>query len=71
MKKLRLDLEDLAVDSFRMDGGDEQGGTVHGQAVWTWWWSACNTCDNTCDAAVATCGASCGVACRWTVNTPD
>lgn len=71
MKKLKLDVESLAVDSFPVDDGGARGGTVHGQAVWTWWWSACDTCDKTCDPAVATCGATCGPACQWTKNTPD
>lgn len=70
MKKLHLDLDDLAVESFRTDSDRSDGGTVQGH-VWTWFWTGCDTCANTCDAGAATCGASCGVACRQTVNTPD
>ncbi|MBB4635085.1 hypothetical protein [Longimicrobium terrae] len=78
MKKLRLDIEEIAVESFIMSEESLEVGTVRGQqdaaeaiAGGGTIFSLCNTCDNTCDVNAATCGASCGTACRPTVNTPD
>lgn len=77
MKKLRLDVENISVESFAVDseagigtvrGNNEaMGAAAGGGTLFSW----CNTCPATCDVAAATCGASCGVACRPTVNTPD
>ncbi len=71
MKKLRLDLECLAVESFQPQSDFPEGGTVRGHDDWTLSLSGCDTCAATCDVGDATCGASCGVACRASVNTPD
>ncbi|HSU12490.1 hypothetical protein [Longimicrobium sp.] len=70
-KKLRLDLEAIAVDTFDLGENHASYGTVHARsegdapaeavAAGTLWWSWCSTCD----------GASCGVACVATKNTPD
>ncbi|HEU0301251.1 MAG TPA: hypothetical protein VFR37_17435 [Longimicrobium sp.] len=56
MKKIRLDLEHLSVDSFATaEAGDADRGTVHGH------WSQMGTCDG----RVATCqfGGTCGPGC--------
>lgn len=72
MKKLRLDIEEIAVESFSMSDDSLEVGTVRGQQ------DGANAADgtflslcNTCDVNAATCGATCGTACRPTVNTPD
>ncbi|HEU0054270.1 MAG TPA: hypothetical protein VFQ39_13880 [Longimicrobium sp.] len=55
MKKIRLDLARLRVDSFDTAAADAEEGTVHGL------WSQ----PGTCDARVATCqyGGTCGPGC--------
>lgn len=57
MKKLRLELDALAVESFATGAGPgDRLGTVRGAAV-----ARCNTCANDCDPL--TCGPSCIGAC--------
>jgi hypothetical protein len=73
MKKLRLDIEEIAVESFAMSDESLDVGTVRGQQDAAYpiadgtFLSLCNTCD----VNAASCGASCGTACRPTINTPD
>ena len=62
MRKIRLKLDDLAVDSFRTDGGEEtKAGTVHAHD--TFFCSAgseCATCQAWgCPADTSTCFVSC------------
>ena len=67
MKKFRLSLDDLSVDTFRVDNPEPGSGTVRGAeqedgmaaAITGWSW-LCGSCVNTCDAAVNTCAKSCG-----------
>lgn len=63
MKKLRLDLEELAVESFDTDRADEQKGTVEAHAKYTVYcqtdelgcsgWDSCGytwcSCEMTCN----------------------
>lgn len=54
MKKLRLDLESLVVDSFETGEEKELKGTVRGLAT-----TLCNTVDRTCDGAATCDGPTC------------
>ena len=77
--KLKLHLEDLAVDSFDTSRPAQKEGTVFGEQCTCWTnctCPGCPTCDNTacgqntCDASCnGTCGATCqtcGVSCYQT-----
>jgi hypothetical protein len=66
MRKIRLDVENLMVESFSTDGGEEKKvGTVHGHAFTEWegcvvsGMSDCATCDGGCPRDTMTCFASC------------
>ncbi|HEX6751007.1 MAG TPA: hypothetical protein VF092_27205 [Longimicrobium sp.] len=67
MRKIRLDLDDLAVESFRTaDGGEKKAGTVRGYDVTQFAgcpppseYSDCATCLEGCPADTLTCMASC------------
>jgi hypothetical protein len=68
MKKLKLKLEDLAVDAFSTTAAAGDRGTVVGHSHYTWCWQTCpDTCAQTCDDATCagfTCGyESCGGTC--------
>jgi hypothetical protein len=52
MKKIRLDLDTLRIDSFATGGAVSAQGTVHGQAATEFVCSWLPTCPN-----MATCGA--------------
>ncbi len=67
MKKLRLDLEGLAVESFDTEPASGDRGTVRGHAEYTVFcatpectgpngtscnWSACHTCAGSCESDV-------------------
>ena len=54
MKKLKLEVESLAVQSFATDGGNGRRGTVQGH----WSYPVYATCD-TWDAACGTGGSNC------------
>jgi hypothetical protein len=69
MRKLKLEIDSLDVESFKTDDGDDTPGTVHGASGW-WCQSTyygctytdfescatCDTCDqNTCEGASCTC----------------
>jgi hypothetical protein len=80
MKKLKLDLGALKVDTFDATAPVELHGTVRGLddsegASFDYWcpslWPTdCCTADATCPASCnATCGASCGGTCGW--SCPD
>jgi hypothetical protein len=60
-KKLRLDLEELQVESFAASPEEDQRGTVAGyqtdyvgSCV-----NTCTTCENTCETCVFSCEATC------------
>lgn len=58
--KLRLELDDIRVDSFEL-GAQEGRGTVHGHACAV---CGCNPCCCTCcDTCQATCPATCPYTC--------
>jgi hypothetical protein len=70
MSKLRLSLDQLAVESFAVNDGQRSVGTVRGHNAggdeaaitgWSWLCGTCNgaTCGDTCDNG-ATCPESCG-----------
>lgn len=74
MNKLKLDLEELGVESFDTQGGVKERGTVVGEqqcsCVGTCYWQAtcAATCAYTCDdqtcPACPTCAASCNGTCE-------
>lgn len=58
MRKLKLDLEELRVDTFSPAGGEEREGTVFGEQI------TAGTCLNTCQlSCVASCIVSCNISC--------
>ena len=69
MRKIRLQLESLEVDSFDTTARQRAGGTVHvhEQHTWETVYASCDTCfptcpfscDGSCDSCVNTCGESC------------
>jgi hypothetical protein len=69
MKKTRLDLDSLSVESFDTTAAPEGRGTVHGNA--DTFQSYCSdgrtcidTCDYTCNQYNATCGSTCVGSCE-------
>jgi hypothetical protein len=67
MKKLKLHLDDLRIDSFATTATEKKQGTVFGEQCTCWTQCAqntcpgCPTCDGTCQASCdVTCEASCG-----------
>jgi hypothetical protein len=69
MKKLKLKLEDLRIDSFTTTTTEKKKGTVFGEQCTCWTQCGQNTCPGcpTCDASCnGTCGASCNGTCGAT-----
>jgi len=74
--KLRLNLEQLTVDSFQTSAAEKPKGTVFGEQCTCYTNCTCpgcptcnRSCNGTCDAtACGTCGVSCGGTCD---NTCD
>ncbi len=67
MNKLKLDLDELAVESFETCGGDREKGTVLGQELCTCPGVTCaNTCAPTCAYTCddVTCANSCEGTCH-------
>ncbi len=76
--KLKLSLDDLAVDSFDTTRADTHKGTVFGEQCTCYTNCTCpgcptcdascnGTCGGTCDASCnGTCDASCNGSCNWT-----
>jgi hypothetical protein len=66
MRKMKLDIERLAVESFGMGAEDaDAGGTVHGNAITDLcvsFRSGCNTCQLSCNGSCAT-GLNCQQVC--------
>jgi hypothetical protein len=66
MRKIRLNIDDLAVESFKTAAAEGKTGTVKGNG-WTEFEgcvvsdgaSACATCDGGCPQDTSTCFASC------------
>ena len=59
MEKLKLNLEDLKVESFELNSEEKKQGTVNGQGLCTEDFSGCR--DVTAYASCVTCGTTCGV----------
>jgi hypothetical protein len=70
MTKLKLDLEELEVESFPTERGEEEPGTVHGY----WETDGGATCWYTCQGATCeggnTCWDSCDAGCGTYYCTP-
>jgi hypothetical protein len=69
--KLKLDLDDLAVDTFDTTRGEKSRGTVFGEQCTCWTYCGQNTCPGcpTCDASCnGTCYASCNGTCNCGTN---
>ena len=67
MKKFRLDLEDLAIDSFSTTYAKREKGTVYGEQCTcptACTCPGCPTCDASCTCGVS-CGGTCGVTCDF------
>ncbi|HEU4882963.1 MAG TPA: hypothetical protein VFT45_11970 [Longimicrobium sp.] len=80
MRKLKLDVDQLTVDSFDTKASDgARAGTVQGFAPPTFWESCngscdytCGTCNASCASCVScynTCGNTCGPSCYGTCQT--
>ena len=65
MKKLRMRLESLEVESFRTTGTPEGPGTVHGRGEDCTWWDTC-----LCNTAYYNCGTGPHTihSCEYTFN---
>jgi hypothetical protein len=66
MKKLRLELQEISVESFHVDNDPGAPGTVQAnqdagefEAAITGWSWLCGSCNATCDGGL-TCALSCG-----------
>ena len=71
MAKLKLNLDQLAVDSFNTEVPEKTSGTVFGEQCTCYTnctCPGCPTCDNTCPN---TCDASCNGSCVSCNNTCD
>ncbi len=81
MKKLKLNLDEIKVESFIVNNKDKNGGTVLGAEVFTYYCdteeecvsgvscgATCITCaGNTCDGTCdASCNGTCGASCNGT-----
>jgi hypothetical protein len=58
VKKLKMDMDSLVVESFEVGAEDDGSGTVHGNLLTR----LCDTVNNTCDAANTCYGDTCDVA---------
>jgi hypothetical protein len=83
MKKLKLQLDELQVESFQTARAEAPGGTVRGNAP-TWfcteqidctWDYGCETeaasCNGSCQSCADTCGVSCYGSCNATCASCD
>ena len=80
MNKLKLQLDDLQVDTFQTTSAEKSKGTVFGEQCTCYTQCTCPgcptcyaSCNGSCDASCnGTCGASCeatcGGTCDWTCN---
>ena len=73
MKKLKLQLDDLLVDTFYTSGGQKEKGTVFGEQCTCYTQCTCPgcptcnaSCNGTCNASCnGSCDASCGGTCDY------
>ena len=64
MRKLKLQLEDLRIDSFTTTGSRKEKGTVYGEQCTCQTACTCPGCP-TCDASCnGTCGGTCAATCN-------
>ena len=61
IRKLRLELDDIRVDSFELAGTEERG-TVHAHVCAVCGCDPC--CCSCCDTCAATCAATCPYTCQ-------
>jgi hypothetical protein len=66
MKKFRLELDDLRIDSFSTTPAQTPKGTVFGEQCTCYTNCTCPGCP-TCDAS---CNGTCGASCNGTCNCP-
>lgn len=77
MKKMKLDLDQLSVETFATTSGEDDEGTVVGNQVrpprtLRTCWDTCGTCicqltgRRTCDTCYRTCDQTCGPTCELT-----
>jgi hypothetical protein len=65
--KLKLNLDDLSVDSFDTSRSEKPKGTVFGEQCTCWTQCAQNTCPG-CPTCDATCAGSCAATCAYTCD---
>jgi len=74
MRKLKLELDELSVESFETAEQTEERGTVHGHYItqfcsradgYTCFESCGGTCVETCDASCDTCDSGCYMTPPW------
>ena len=72
MRKLKLDLDVLAVESFAMDAAREKPGTVRGHDSDSGHQTCADSCDGVCGSYCCGSGTepnSCDFSCIWTCDT--
>jgi len=69
MRKLKLEVDDLRIDSFVVDEAEEARGTVAGQNEPAYTASCDGSCVNTCNSCVNTCLNTCQASCWNTCGT--
>ena len=72
MKKLRLQLEDLRIDSFTTTPMEKERGTVFGEQCTCYTactCPGCPSCDASCGGTCASCAASCNGTCDGCTGT--
>ncbi len=68
--KLKLKLDDLAVDSFDTTVTETSRGTVFGEQCTCWTQCGQNTCPG-CPTCDATCNGTCNASCNGTCDCPS
>ena len=68
MKKLRLDLDDLAVESFDTTQAQREKGTVFGEQCTCQTACTCPGCPTCYDSCNGTCGDTCAASCNGTCD---
>jgi len=71
MRKFKLELNDLRIDSFATTPVAREKGTVFGEQCTCYTactCPGCPTCDASCNGTCASCGASCGGTCVATCD---
>ena len=73
MNKLKLDLEELKVESFDTDGSSEAMGTVHAHAPYTYMCESVPECQTywSCEGAASRCDWLCSVTSDFSCSCPE